>query len=281
VPFPFEEIVQRLETCQREQRLGQAYLLTGSTPDAVERLAKAVAAVVLQESPVDHPDYFQVQPESKSRRITVEQIRDLEKSLYLRPYRAKRKVGVILAAERMCLPPAQAANAFLKTLEEPSASTLLLLTTTEPFLVLPTIISRCIRLDLWEQAPEKVSPEWEAWLKKWTAVNGAPELKGYARANLLHQFWQEERSRIEEKFEDYAGEEDTAKALVEGEFQLARLKSLAELQKFYWRRTENGHKAEESQGAVQAIQALEQLKACLETNVDAGLAVDCACLKIG
>jgi len=60
-------------------------------------------------------------PSRKSRHITVEQIRELERELYLRPFIAPLKVAVIFDAERMCLGSASAANAFLKTLEEPPA----------------------------------------------------------------------------------------------------------------------------------------------------------------
>ena len=60
----------------------------------------------------------------------------------LKPAEALFKVGVIAAADRMNL---QAANAFLKTLEEPPGKSILVLLTTAPQRLLETILSRCLR----------------------------------------------------------------------------------------------------------------------------------------
>jgi DNA polymerase-3 subunit delta' len=86
-----------------------------------------------------------VRPRMKSRRIGVDEIRDLEHTLHLAAPGGACKVGVITEADRM---NDQAANAFLKTLEEPPQNTLLLLLTANPQRLLPTILSRCVRLPL-------------------------------------------------------------------------------------------------------------------------------------
>lgn len=86
-----------------------------------------------------------VRPRMKSRRIGVEEIRNLEQTLHLAAPGGARKVGVITEADRM---NDQAANAFLKTLEEPPQNTLLLLLTANPQRLLPTILSRCVRIPL-------------------------------------------------------------------------------------------------------------------------------------
>ena len=111
-------------------RLGHAYLLAGGQPAA--DLATQLAALVVG-APVDrvltNPDVHVVEPESKSRRIAVEQIRDLESALRLRAsttVAGGRKVGIIREADRL---NTQSSNAFLKTLEEPPAGSLLLLVT--------------------------------------------------------------------------------------------------------------------------------------------------------
>ena len=64
----------------------------------------------------NHADIHWVRPESKSRVITVEQMRDLMREMHLKPNDAEYKVAIIVAADRL---NPQAANAFLKTLEEP------------------------------------------------------------------------------------------------------------------------------------------------------------------
>lgn len=86
-----------------------------------------------------------IRPRSKSRRISVAEIRDLEHTLHLAAPKGMTKVGVIVDADRM---NEQAENAFLKTLEEPPNGTLLLLLTTRPQRLLPTILSRCLQVKL-------------------------------------------------------------------------------------------------------------------------------------
>ena len=86
-----------------------------------------------------------IRPRMKTRRIGVDEIRDLEQTLHLAAPGGACKVGVITEVDRM---NDQAANAFLKTLEEPPKNTLLLLLTANPQRLLPTILSRCVRLPL-------------------------------------------------------------------------------------------------------------------------------------
>ena len=83
------------------------------------------------------------EPESKSRRIVIEQIRELEHALQMRSTNGRRKVVIISEADRL---QPQAANAFLKTLEEPPSNSLLLLLTALPEALPDTIVSRCISI---------------------------------------------------------------------------------------------------------------------------------------
>lgn len=71
--------------------------------------------------------------------IGINQIRSLKRFLSRRPYQAKIKVGLILEAEKLTLP---AQNSLLKTLEEPSESSLIVLLASHSANLLPTIISR-------------------------------------------------------------------------------------------------------------------------------------------
>jgi DNA polymerase-3 subunit delta' len=81
-----------------------------------------------------------VEPDAGRRGITIEQVRQLEHAAALRPYESRRKVFVVAGVEAMS---DAAANALLKTLEEPPADTVLILTTGDVSRVLPTIVSRC------------------------------------------------------------------------------------------------------------------------------------------
>jgi DNA polymerase-3 subunit delta' len=72
--------------------------------------------------------------------IPVEQIRSLQRDIFLKPFQAKRKVVIIAEAEKM---HNSSANSLLKTLEEPPADANLILTSSDFNQLLPTIISRC------------------------------------------------------------------------------------------------------------------------------------------
>jgi len=136
----------------RHKRLAHAYLFAG--PEGVGKRLTALALVRILfcteergcgECPpcrkVDHhnhPDLHILEPDGNS--IKIEQIRNLQRDLNLRPHEASRKVCLIEAAETMTV---GAANALLKTLEEPRGDTLLILLSSQPQRLLETIRSRC------------------------------------------------------------------------------------------------------------------------------------------
>jgi len=92
-----------------------------------------------------HPDVTLVAPEEESVQILIEQVRSLVADLALTAHGHGYKVAVFTPAEAM---NPNAANALLKTLEEPPPRTLLLLVTSQPSRLLPTLRSRCSRLRL-------------------------------------------------------------------------------------------------------------------------------------
>jgi len=96
------------------------------------------------------------EPESKSRRIVIEQVRELEHALQMRSTNGRRKVVIISEADRL---QPQAANAFLKTLEEPPKNSLLLLLSALPEALPDTIVSRCIAIPLAAGEEEAVVPQ--------------------------------------------------------------------------------------------------------------------------
>jgi len=261
--------------------MGHSYLLTGDRAESLENLALGLAGQVLAGAPQEHPDFHSVRPESKSRHITVEQMRELERELYLRPFIAPVKVAVVFDAERMCLGGAAAANAFLKTLEEPPAHTLILLTSGRPAMLLPTIISRCLRLDLGFEDIDAGAVHEPEWIAAWYARQPNPALRAYARAQVLHEHWAAIREAAEAhlKASDDDVDEDVGKALVEAEFQLGRQESIAQLQRWYWRRSEAVAQTTELE-RLRAVKALEELQAGLAQNCEPNLAVEYACLRV-
>ena len=92
-----------------------------------------------------HPDLFILEPKkhsptAKEAVLKIDDIRELQKKLIYLPYEGSTKVVIIDNAEHM---NPQAANSFLKTLEEPPTKTLIILIASNPYQLLPTILSRC------------------------------------------------------------------------------------------------------------------------------------------
>ena len=90
-----------------------------------------------------HPDIVTVAPEGNSSRIKIEQIRDIQESATKQPHEARYRIVLIDGAHAMTT---EAANALLKTLEEPSTRMRLVLVTDQAHRLLETIISRCQEL---------------------------------------------------------------------------------------------------------------------------------------
>src|SRR5262249_50040454 len=114
-------------------------------------------------------EIFVARPESKSRRILIDQIRDLEHTLQMRASNGRRKVAIIPDADRLV---AQAANAFLKTLEEPPKDSLLLLLSALPEALPETILSRCIGIPLEANGRRQTQDEQEKLMKILQQVSG-------------------------------------------------------------------------------------------------------------
>src|SRR6266566_892193 len=139
-----------LRRAHEQNRLAHAYLFSGPPGSGKQRLAAELASLVNGTASSDvfsarARDIFVAQPESKSRRIVIEQIRDLEHALQMRASNGRRKVAIVSDADRL---QPQAANAFLKTLEEPPKDSLLLLLSALPEALPETILSRCISIPL-------------------------------------------------------------------------------------------------------------------------------------
>ncbi len=143
--FSPDTALKYLRRAHEQNRLAHAYLITGVTGSGKEALAIGLAELVNKTNSPNGSGIFKVNPESKSRRIVIEQIRELEHSLQMRATNGLRKIAIISAADRL---QPQAANAFLKTLEEPPKDSLLLLLSALPELLPDTVRSRCIAIPL-------------------------------------------------------------------------------------------------------------------------------------
>lgn len=121
----------------------------------------------------EQPDLMRLHPIEDSKEIRIDQVREMAAELALTSHGRGRKVAIISPAEKL---NRNAANALLKTLEEPAGSSLLMLVTGEPSRLPATVLSRCTRVSV----PIPKTEELEAWLKRqgdrgtdWKAVLGA------------------------------------------------------------------------------------------------------------
>ena len=157
MPFTSREAIDLLRRAHAQDRLAHAYLITGPAGAGKRALAQNLSALLhgKNDDPLADSDVHTIEPESKSRRIVIDQIRELERELHMRSFFGGRKIGIIFDAERL---QAQAANAFLKTLEEPPNNSLLLLLSTLPEQLPETIVSRCIEVPLKSSTPRERTP---------------------------------------------------------------------------------------------------------------------------
>jgi len=151
-------VLERFAKLKSQGRLAHAYLFTGPSGIGKGETALAVAKLINCQDPSgfrpgctcaschkidagNHPDIYSIIRDEKEKTvITAEQMRDLIGRLGLRAMEAKIKVAIIQEADELS---ADGANIFLKTLEEPSRDTLLILTTSVPERLLATVTSRC------------------------------------------------------------------------------------------------------------------------------------------
>ncbi|HOU15838.1 MAG TPA: DNA polymerase III subunit delta' [Anaerolineae bacterium] len=154
--------VQQLQVALDHGDIPQALLITGPENVGKMTLARIVGNALLCKGPVEqrpcgaclacrkfasgnHPDFMLVEPEEQGGNLKIDQIRAVERFLALTPNESAHKIALINAFERATI---GAANALLKTLEEPPAYAHLILLAQDADLLLPTIVSRSQQITL-------------------------------------------------------------------------------------------------------------------------------------
>jgi len=168
MPLPWQQTAwSQLEQSWRTDRLPHALLLHGVEGLGKFELAKWLAQSLLCEAGSQpessrlqpckqcascklfaagsHPDFILIRPEEDKQQISVDQIRIASERLSLTSGRSGYRVAIVNPAHQLTI---AAANALLKTLEEPGARTILILVTSQRGAMLPTIRSRCLQLGL-------------------------------------------------------------------------------------------------------------------------------------
>ncbi len=150
-----------------EGSLHHGLLFHGNDLKELERQARELAstALLMPEESVEHPDLFHLRPSGKMRIISVDKTRALISELNRSSNQGGAKVALVHEADRM---KKAAANAFLKTLEEPPPSTFLFLLTTRPYSILPTILSRCLQVRTSHAETRSNDLDWEDFSKAYT-----------------------------------------------------------------------------------------------------------------
>jgi len=203
--FLQQEAFDRLSEALDAGRLAHAYLLCGPRGSGKNAIVEQIAARILEvpaSSALRHPDIHVAEPESRSRRILIEQIRRLEHAVRNKPVAGSRKVAVIREADRL---QPQAANAFLKTLEEPPPGTHVFLTSSLPGALLETITSRCIVIHLRaieKEPPSEADLEVIAALEKAVLGPSSATTSGFQLSSTFLAVLNRERDAIREQFQE-------------------------------------------------------------------------------
>ncbi len=319
-------------------RLGHAYLFTGGHLPALEAVARTLAKTLNCQNPPrrapsgaaldscdeclscrkinhdTHPDIRWVRPESKLRLLTIDQVRDILDVVRLRPTEAEHKVAIMVAADRLNV---QAGNAFLKTLEEPPAKSVLILLSTEPMRMMDTILSRCLRLNFGGETGRPRDATLTAWLEMvvQTVLRHEKGLLGrYRLLGVLAGELTKLKTGIEEsltasspieRYDDLDPKlrekwEDELAAAIEAEYRRQRTDVLACLQ--WWLRdiwlcalnagqihmtfpefasaTQAVARRISTSEALENLRVLEQTQWLLGSNVQESLAIEVGLLKL-
>ncbi len=178
------------------ETLSHAYLLTGSQGIGKTTLARSLAAALLCTSTPDqrpcghcrscqlvlrdaHPDVHLVESASVGESLKIDQVRDLQRRMALTPAEGRWRVAIL---RRFQEATPSAANALLKTLEEPPSYGLLLVLARSVDQLLPTIISRCQHLSL---RPLPVFQIEQALVQRWEADPEHAKLLAHLSAGRL------------------------------------------------------------------------------------------------
>jgi DNA polymerase-3 subunit delta' len=208
-----QQVQARLERAALGDAVSHAWLLTGPSDIGKTTLALEFARLLqcTGRAPTDgdpcgecascrkiahsvHPDVTLVEPEKGKRTLGVDAVREMIRMASLAPTEGRWRIFVIPDIERMA--PA-GMNALLKTLEEPAPQVILLLTSSEPETLLPTVLSRCQIVPMLPLSPDEVA---RALTERWQIPDAeARALAGLANGRLGWAVRAAEKPEIKEQ----------------------------------------------------------------------------------
>lgn len=149
--FGNESVKKQLKNLLNKRKVGSSLLFFGQEGVGKSLFAYEFASMIMCEEDStgshelkmkskNHPDVHVYMPEGKVGMHSIRSMRHFSKEAQMPPYEGKWKIFIIHDAEKMM---SVSANSLLKTFEEPSLQTFILLISSFPEAILPTILSRC------------------------------------------------------------------------------------------------------------------------------------------
>ncbi len=157
-----EQAKKYLTKITEKGMVGHSFLFGGPSGAGKRQFARAFAAEIIggehthKVASGNHPDVHVLRPEGKASLHSPDSLRQMIAEVYLPPNEGLRKLFIIEQAERMY---PVSANALLKTFEEPSPDTVIILITDHPAMILPTILSRCRKITFSAEENDQINPQ--------------------------------------------------------------------------------------------------------------------------
>jgi DNA polymerase-3 subunit delta' len=148
-----ERVKVYLQRILEKGMVGHSFLFGGPAGSGKKEMARSFAFELLSHGLAQkpkiresgqHPDLHILRPEGKASLHPIERLRSFSREVFYPPHEANRKVFIIEEADRMA---PTSSNALLKTFEEPSNDTVIILVSDHPSSLLPTILSRCRKIN--------------------------------------------------------------------------------------------------------------------------------------
>jgi DNA polymerase-3 subunit delta' len=190
-----ERAIQFLQRAIESDGVSHAYLITGPPGVGKATLAQAFATALLCESETErpclvcracrlathgaHPDVHVAESDERGDNLRIERIRQLQRQLMLTPMEGRWRVAILRRFEEATV---SAANALLKTLEEPPSYVVMLVLAEDADSLLPTIVSRCQQIPLYALP---VSTVRRALQEQWKADPGRADLLAHLSGGRL------------------------------------------------------------------------------------------------
>lgn len=247
-----KNITSFLEKSLKNDEVSHAYLFYGPAHLGKKTVAEIFAEKILGRTIINHPDVYSVvrelneKEERLNKNISVAQIRELERKLSLSSFLNSYKIGIIEEAEAM---NDEAANSLLKTLEEPTPKTVIILLSTSAAALPATIVSRCQTIKFLPVSQEKI---YNHLLTLGASRDEAREIAGisWGKPGVALDFW---RNRVAESGQGAAGEyAEKTKEIID----LMNFKTMADRMKIFERVFHEEKSGEDLVGSLNKVLSL-------------------------